>query len=46
MNGFLKTVEAVSRFFNIIAGVSLTFLMLLTITDVILRGINMPIVGT
>jgi len=46
MNGFLKTVEAVSRFFNIIAGISLTFLMLLTITDVILRGFNMPIVGT
>ena len=46
MNGFLKTVDLISRFFNIVAGVSLTFLMLLTITDVILRGFNMPIVGT
>jgi TRAP-type C4-dicarboxylate transport system permease small subunit len=46
MNGFIKSVEFLSRFFNIIAGVSLTFLMLLTITDVILRGFNMPIVGT
>jgi TRAP-type C4-dicarboxylate transport system permease small subunit len=46
MKGFLKAVEDVSRLFNIVAGVSLTFLMLLTITDVILRGFNMPIAGT
>lgn len=46
MNGFLKTVENVSRLFNIIAGISLTCLMLMTIADVILRAFNMPIVGT
>jgi len=45
MNGFFKAVEGISRFLNIIAGISLTFLMSLTIVDVILRGFNMPVVG-
>jgi TRAP-type C4-dicarboxylate transport system permease small subunit len=46
MEGFLKMVNGISRFFNIIAGISLTFLMLLTITDVILRGFKSPVPGT
>jgi TRAP-type C4-dicarboxylate transport system permease small subunit len=46
MEGFLKTINGISRFFNIIAGISLTFLMLLTITDVILRGFKNPVPGT
>jgi TRAP-type C4-dicarboxylate transport system permease small subunit len=46
MEGFLKTVKGISRFLNIIAGISLTFLMLLTITDVILRGFKSPVPGT
>jgi len=46
MEGFLKTIKGISRFFNIIAGISLTFLMLLTITDVILRGFKSPVPGT
>src|SRR5512139_3689256 len=46
MEGFLKTVNGISRFLNIIAGISLTFLMLLTITDVILRGFKSPVPGT
>jgi TRAP-type C4-dicarboxylate transport system permease small subunit len=46
MEGFLKTINGVSRFLNIIAGISLTFLMLLTITDVILRGFKSPVPGT
>jgi TRAP-type C4-dicarboxylate transport system permease small subunit len=46
MEGFLKTVNGISRFLNIIAGISLTFLMLLTITDVILRTFRKPVVGT
>lgn len=46
MGGFLKAVNGISRFFNIIAGISLTFLMLLTITDVILRGFRSPVPGT
>jgi TRAP-type C4-dicarboxylate transport system permease small subunit len=46
MNGFLNKINGLSRFFNIIAGISLTFLMLLTVTDVILRTLKSPIVGT
>src|SRR4030042_6322262 len=46
MEGFLKTINGISRFFNVIAGISLTFLMLLTIADVILRGFKMAVVGT
>jgi TRAP-type C4-dicarboxylate transport system permease small subunit len=46
MDGILDKVRAVSRFFNLIAGISLTFLMLLTVTDVILRSFRRPIVGT
>ena len=46
MEGYLKKIRAVSRVLNVIAGISLTFLMLLTITDVILRGLRKPIVGT
>ena len=46
MEGFLKTINGISRFFNIIAGISLTFLMLLTITDVILRSFKSPVPGT
>ena len=46
MGGFLKTINGISRFLNVIAGISLTFLMLLTITDVILRGFKSPVPGT
>ena len=46
MKGILNAVHAVSRLLNIIAGISLTFLMLLTIGDVILRIFRRPIVGT
>ncbi|MHB9099229.1 MAG: TRAP transporter small permease [Syntrophales bacterium] len=46
MNGFLKTVTEISRLLNIIAGISLIFLMLLTIIDVLLRGFNRPLLGT
>ncbi len=46
MRGFLNHINKLSRFLNIIAGVSLTFLMLLTVMDVILRMLRMPIVGT
>jgi TRAP-type C4-dicarboxylate transport system permease small subunit len=35
----------VSRFLNGIAGVSITFIMLLTVCDVILRAFRVPIVG-
>ncbi len=46
MNVFLKAVGQISRFLNVIAGVSLIFLMFLTIIDVILRSFGKPIVGT
>ena len=46
MEGLLKTTNRISWFLNVIAGVSLTFLMLLTIADVILRGFKRPVVGT
>jgi TRAP-type C4-dicarboxylate transport system permease small subunit len=39
-------VNGMSRFLNVIAGISLTFLMLLTISDVILRGFKSPVPGT
>ena len=44
--GLFGAVYGLSRFINIIAGISLTFLMLLTIADVILRRFRIPIVGT
>jgi TRAP-type C4-dicarboxylate transport system permease small subunit len=46
MKGFLEKTKGLSRFLNIIAGISLTFLMLLTVMDVILRALRRPIVGT
>jgi TRAP-type C4-dicarboxylate transport system permease small subunit len=46
MEGFLSKVRGLTQFLNTIAGISLTFLMLLTIADVILRGFRRPIVGT
>jgi len=46
MNGFMNRIRGITWFLNIIAGISLTFLMLLTISDVILRFFRMPIVGT
>jgi len=46
MKGFLGKINGLSRFLNVIAGVSLTFLMLLTVMDVILRSLKRPIVGT
>jgi len=46
MKGFLNKVEQLSRFFNVIAGISITFIVFLTVTDVILRTFRRPIVGT
>ena len=46
MNGFTNRVKGITWFLNIIAGISLTFLMLLTMADVILRSFKRPVVGT
>ena len=46
MKGFLRVVKGTCTFLNVIAGISLSFLMLLTIADVALRFFKMPIPGT
>jgi TRAP-type C4-dicarboxylate transport system permease small subunit len=46
MKGFLAAVRGVSSALAAVAGGSLTFLMLLTIADVVLRLLGRPIVGT
>jgi len=46
MQILLSKVRGISNFLNIIAGISLTFLMLLTVADVILRSFRRPVVGT
>ncbi len=46
MKGFLDQVFKFARFLYILAGITLTFMMLLTVSDVILRFMRRPIVGT
>ncbi len=46
MEGFLKKVHQISRAINVVAGIAITFIMLLTVGDVILRIFRKPIVGT
>lgn len=46
MEEFLTKIKGLTRFLNIIAGMALTFMMLLTVADVILRYFKMPIPGT
>jgi TRAP-type C4-dicarboxylate transport system permease small subunit len=46
MPGFLWFTEKISRWMNVIAYIALTFIMLLTMTDVILRMFRHPIIGT
>ncbi len=42
----VSLLRSVSRFLNIVAGVALTFMMLLTVADVLLRAGGHPIIGT
>jgi TRAP-type C4-dicarboxylate transport system permease small subunit len=42
----LKITLNMSRFMNAIAGITLTFMMMLTVTDVVLRYLRMPILGS
>jgi len=42
----LNGVGRLSRWINVIAGIAITFIMLLTVLDVILRTFRRPIVGT
>jgi len=46
MAGFLWFTEKISRLMNVISYVSLTFIMLLTVSDVVLRSLKHPIIGT
>jgi len=43
---FLSKIKELSCFMNILAGLSLTFMMFLTVADVILRSFRRPVVGT
>lgn len=43
---YLNTVKGMSSVLNVIGGVALTFLMVLTICDVVLRYFKRPIAGT
>jgi TRAP-type C4-dicarboxylate transport system permease small subunit len=45
MKGFQGLVSGLSRFMGVIAGVTLVFVMLLTVLDVILRYFGYPIMG-
>ena len=46
MGGFAKMMRFVSNLLNIIAGIAVTFMMLLTVADVLLRAGGRPIIGT
>ncbi len=46
MERTLRLVERLSRLLNIVAGIAITFIMLLTVLDVVLRLLRRPIVGT
>jgi TRAP-type C4-dicarboxylate transport system permease small subunit len=46
MAGFLSFTVKISKLMNVIAYIALTFVMLLTVTDVILRMFRHPIIGT
>jgi len=46
MAGFLKIVERLNVILRIVAGAAITFAMLITIVDIILRTVGYPIFGT
>jgi TRAP-type C4-dicarboxylate transport system permease small subunit len=45
VQGFLNGVRQLSRGANLVAGIAITFIMLLTVLDVVLRSFRMPITG-
>jgi len=46
MGRYLDQVRKLSRLINFIGGVSLVFIMFLTVADIILRSFRRPIIGT
>src|SRR5512135_2920427 len=45
MNGFLRTVFRITQCMNVVAGIALTFIILITVCDVVLRAFGHPILG-
>jgi TRAP-type C4-dicarboxylate transport system permease small subunit len=45
MRAFLETISRIIRVMNVIAGIALTFIILLTVSDVVLRAFGHPILG-
>ncbi|HUJ88611.1 MAG TPA: TRAP transporter small permease [Syntrophorhabdales bacterium] len=45
MKAFLHTIHRATVYMNVIAGVALTFIILLTVCDVVLRALGSPISG-
>ena len=46
MDAVFNTLKSVSKVLNFMAGIALTFMMLLTVADVLLRAGGHPIIGT
>ena len=46
MQAMINKVEGLSKFLNVFAGIAITFIMFLTVIDVILRSFRRPIIGT
>jgi TRAP-type C4-dicarboxylate transport system permease small subunit len=46
MDTFMRVLRFASKGLNIIAGIALTFMMCLTVADVLLRAAGRPIIGT
>jgi TRAP-type C4-dicarboxylate transport system permease small subunit len=46
MEAFLNVIKRISQVLHAIAGTSLTFLIILTLVDVVLRGFSSPVAGT
>ncbi len=46
MTPAFSTLKFLSKILNIVAGISVTFMMLLTVADVLLRASGYPIIGT
>jgi len=45
MKAFLHTIFRITVYMNVIAGIALTFIILLTVCDVLLRALGKPILG-
>jgi len=46
MQSIINKVQGLSKFLDIFAGVAITFIMLLTVLDVVMRSFRKPIIGT